>query len=81
LLGQHKERLMSKALHKGTKVTWNWAGSTAEGTIVERFTDKVTRSIKGAEVTRNASQEEPAFLIRQEDGDEVLKSASELEAK
>ncbi|MDB5622992.1 MAG: hypothetical protein JWR39_1555 [Devosia sp.] len=72
---------MSKSLHKGVKVTWNWGGNTAEGTIVERFTDKVSRTIKGTEVTRNASPAEPAFLIEQEDGDEVLKSASELEAK
>ena len=72
---------MTKSLHKGAKVSWNWAGNTAEGMIVERFTDKVTRTIKGTEVTRNASQEEPAFLIRQDDGDEVLKSASELEAE
>jgi hypothetical protein len=29
-------------------------------------------------VKRNATKEEPAYLIRQEDGSEVLKSESEL---
>jgi hypothetical protein len=69
---------MTEHLRKGTKVRWNWAGSHAEGKIIERFTERVTRELKGAEVTRDASQEEPAFLIEQEDGDQVLKSASEL---
>jgi len=38
----------------------------------------VERKIKGKEITRNASREEPAYLVKQEDGDEVLKSGSEL---
>lgn len=33
------------------------------------------------ERTRNASEDEPAYLIEQEDGDEVLKSGSELKKK
>lgn len=63
---------------KGSKVSWKWGANTAQGKIVERFTSKVTRKLKGTEVTRDASKEEPAFLIEQEDGDQVLKSASEL---
>lgn len=63
---------------KGDAVTWHWGNGTAAGRVVERFTEKVTRNIKGSEVTRNASKEEPAFLIKQEDGDQVLKSGSEL---
>lgn len=69
------------AIRKGSKVTWQWGGNTAEGKIIERFTKKVTRTIKGTEVTREASQKEPAFMIEQEDGDKVLKSKSELTAK
>ncbi|MEL6619026.1 MAG: HVA1 family protein, partial [Pseudomonadota bacterium] len=34
----------------------------------------------GTAVTHNASADNPAFLIEQEDGDLVLKSASELSA-
>jgi hypothetical protein len=53
--------------------------NTATGEITDRFTDRVTRTIKGAKVTRNASEDQPAYLIEQEDGDRVLKSHSELE--
>ena len=65
---------------KGSKVSWKWGANTAEGKIVERFTEKVTRTIKGSEVTREASSKEPAYLIEQDDGDKVLKSRSELSA-
>lgn len=63
----------------GDKVSWEWGQGTAEGTIEERFTSKVTRTLDGNEVTREASEDEPAYLIEQDDGDCVLKSASELE--
>lgn len=69
------------AMRKGSKVTWSWGAHTAHGKIVERFTTKVTRTIKGSEVTRDANRKEPAYLIEQEDGDKVLKSRSELTAR
>ncbi len=63
----------------GAAVTWKWGQGTASGTIRERFEDKVTRTIKGSEITRNGSSEEPAYLIEQDDGDKVLKGHSEVE--
>ncbi|OZC03915.1 DUF2945 domain-containing protein [Rubricoccus marinus] len=63
---------------KGDHVEWNWGSGTAEGTVQETFTSEVTRTIKGNEVTRNATEDNPAYLIEQEDGDRVLKSESEL---
>lgn len=71
---------MSK-ISVGDRVEWNWGNGTGDGKVTEKFTDDVTRNLKGAEVTRNASTDCPAFLIEQDDGDEVLKSASELEKK
>ena len=62
----------------GDKVTWDWGDGTAEGTVTEKFTEKVTKTLKGTDVTRNATDDDPAYLIEQSDGDEVLKSASEL---
>lgn len=62
----------------GTRVEWNWGNGTAEGRITERYTQKVSKTIKGTEVTREASTDEPAYLIEQEDGDKVLKSHSEV---
>ena len=70
---------MSKVYHIGDSVRWTWGANTATGKITERFTDRITRTIKGTEVTRNATDDEPAYLIEQEDGDRVLKSHSELE--
>ena len=66
------------ALRKGSKVSWTWGKNTAHGKVVDKFTEKVSRTLKGTEVTRDASEDEPAYLIEQEDGDQVLKSASEL---
>ena len=63
---------------KGDKVEWNWGNGTGTGEVKEKFTSDVTRTIKGNEVSRNASQDDPAYLVEQEDGDQVLKSGSEL---
>jgi len=68
------------AFRKGSKVRWTWGAHEAHGKIIERFTARVTRTIKGTEVTREANPKEPAYLIEQEDGDQVLKSRSELRA-
>lgn len=59
-------------------VSWNYGNGTAKGQIKEAFKEKVTHTIKGNEVTRNASDDEPAYLVEQDDGDQVLKSESEL---
>ncbi|MHA6325515.1 hypervirulence associated TUDOR domain-containing protein [Roseivivax sp. CAU 1753] len=65
-------------LATGDRVEWDWGDGTAKGEIVERFTQDVTRTIKGTEVSRDASVNEPAFLIEQDDGDRVLKSVTEI---
>lgn len=67
-----------RMFNKGDKVEWNWAAGTGSGTVAKCFTGEVEREIKGTTVRRNASDDNPAYLIRQEDGDEVLKSHSEL---
>ncbi len=63
---------------KGTAVEWDWGKGTATGKIVETYHKKVTLTLKGSEITRNASDEDPAYRIAQDDGDEVLKSATEI---
>ncbi len=66
------------AYSEGDEVKWNWGGSTAIGTVRKVYTGRITLTIKGTEVVRNASADDPAYRIEQEDGDEVLKSHSEL---
>jgi hypothetical protein len=63
----------------GEKVRWHWGSGTATGTVKETFDRKVSRKLKGSEITRNGSPEDPALYIEQEDGDGVLKLASEVE--
>ena len=63
---------------KGDKVEWEWGNGTGTGKITQVFTEKVTRTIKGSEITRNASEDDPAYEIEQEDGDRVLKGHSEV---
>lgn len=65
-------------IESGAEVQWNWGAGHPRGVVVERFTEPVTITIKGKDITRNASDEEPAYLIEQADGDQVLKSESEL---
>ena len=71
---------MSDTFRMGQKVSWRWGSGTATGTIKERYEREVTRTIKGTAVTRNGTHENPAYLIEQEDGSEVLKLAGELDA-
>ncbi|EYD73087.1 DUF2945 domain-containing protein [Limimaricola hongkongensis] len=63
---------------EGDKVKWNWGNGTGTGKITKVYTQKIIRKINGSEITRNASEDDPAYLIEQEDGDEVLKGDSEL---
>jgi hypothetical protein len=63
---------------EGTKVEWDWGDGTAQGTIQKVYTQKRTLTIKGSDVTRDASDDCPAYRIKQSDGDEALKSHSEV---
>ena len=65
-------------MKKGDKVHWNWGKSQAEGTIKQKSEKTITKKIKDKEVKRNASKEEPAYVIEQQNGTEVVKSESEL---
>lgn len=68
------------SIRKGSKVTWKWGSSTAEGTVAEVHREKVTRTIKGEKITRDGSKDDPAYVIEQEDGGKVLKLKSEVKA-
>jgi len=65
-------------MKKGEDVHWNWGKSEAEGKVKEKFEKPVTKKIKGTSVKRNATKEDPAYLIEQENGNKVLKSETEL---
>ncbi|WP_194850488.1 hypervirulence associated TUDOR domain-containing protein [Nonlabens antarcticus] len=66
-------------IKEGTKVRWKWGNGTAEGVVQSTFSKKVTRTIKGSEITRDGEEGNKALYIKQEDGDAVLKLESEVE--
>ena len=65
-------------IQTGEKVKWTWGNGTAVGEVEEMHTKRITRTIKGSEVTRNGSDDDPALEIKQDDGTTVLKLASEV---
>jgi hypothetical protein len=65
-------------LSKGDTVTWSWGSGTAAHEVKSIFHEKTVRTIKRSEVTRNGTQDDPAICIQQDDGDTVLKLASEV---
>ncbi len=65
---------------KGDTVEWDWGNGTASGKVEKTYTQKITRTLKGSEVTRNGSKDDPALYIEQDDGDGVLKLSSEVRA-
>lgn len=66
-------------IRQGTTVEWKWGNGKATGDVKETFSEKVTWTINGSEVTRNGSDDDKALLIEQDDGQEVLKLTSEVE--
>ena len=60
-------------------VSWSWGDGKASGKVVKRYKESVTKTIKGTEVTKNGTDDNPAVEIEQEDGTTVLKLQSELD--
>ncbi len=67
------------AIRTGSKVSWKWGSSTAEGKVESIHREKVSRQSKGESISRNGSDDDPAYVIEQEDGTTVLKLRSELQ--
>lgn len=72
---------MAKKHKKGDKVSWKFGGETAKGTVVQRFTDTVTKTIKGKKIKRKASKEKPAYLVKTKEGKKALKSEKQIKKR
>lgn len=68
-----------KSFATNTKVKWSWGNGEATGKVREVHHKKFSKKIKGSEITRNGTEDNPAYLLEQEDGDEIIKLHSELE--
>ena len=67
-------------MRKGTQVTWKYGTGTAIGKIESTHKEPITVKIKGHDIHRNGSADDPALVIVQENGDKVLKLQSEVKA-
>ena len=66
-------------IQKGSNVSWKWGNGTATGKVKETYSEKVSKTIDGSEITRNGEKDNKALLIEQDDGGQVLKLESEVE--
>ena len=66
-------------IQKGSTVKWEWGNGSAQGKVKETYSEKVTKTIDGSEITRNGEEGNKALLIEQEDGSQVLKLEKEVE--
>lgn len=66
---------------KGDQVEWKYGKSKAEGKVTEVQTKEVNKKVQGKTIKRKGSKEEPALVIKQDNGKEVVKSASEVTKK
>lgn len=69
---------MTSTFDKGDQVRWNWGNGQGEATVTEVHTDRVERTIAGSKQTRNGTDDNPAYVLEQSDGRQVLKLHSEL---
>ncbi|TDN36077.1 DUF2945 domain-containing protein [Hymenobacter sp. UV11] len=65
-------------MRKGTQVNWKYGTGTATGKIESVHKESITRKLKGSDITRNGTEDNPAFVIVQDNGDRVLKLKSEV---
>jgi len=66
-------------IRKGSKVKWKWGSGETNGKVIDTFSEKITKTIKGSEITRTGEKGNKALLIEQKDGDKVLKLESEVD--
>ncbi|WKN44364.1 DUF2945 domain-containing protein [Tunicatimonas pelagia] len=65
-------------IQQGSTVKWKWGNGEAQGKVTESFTEEVTKTIDGSDITRKGESGNKALLIEQEDGSQVLKLESEV---
>jgi len=66
-------------IRKGTRVKWRYGKSFGRGRVEATYHRKITRTIKGAEITRYGQKDNKALLIKSDNGSEVLKLENEVE--
>lgn len=63
----------------GDTAKWKWGNGTASGTVEKVAHSKTEIQSKGETITRNGTKDNPAVVIKQDDGTKIIKLASELQ--
>lgn len=66
-------------IQEGSTVKWKWGNGETQGKVVESYSEEVTKTIDGSEITRKGESGNKALFIEQEDGAKVLKLESEVD--
>ena len=66
-------------ISKDDRVSWKWGTGKAFGKVLKLYDRTVTRTLNGSKITRKGTKENPALLIKQQDGSKILKLKSEVE--
>lgn len=66
-------------IREGSDVKWKWGSGTATGKVSKTYTEEITKTIDGSQITRKGEAGNKALLIKQENGSQVLKLESEVE--
>ncbi|MBL0942384.1 MAG: DUF2945 domain-containing protein [Alphaproteobacteria bacterium] len=69
---------MPESYTLGTEVSWKWGRGNPKGKVVEVYSTTVRKVLKGTEITRKGTPDNPAYFIEQVNGSYVLKLHSEL---
>jgi hypothetical protein len=70
---------MDQTITVGSRVTWKWLGRTPSGEVIEIVPQRTEIVSKGSLIVRNGTHENPALIIRQQNGTLVLKLISEVQ--
>jgi hypothetical protein len=71
---------MAHKYKQGSNVKWKWGKGCSKGHVLEIHDTRVHKQLKGTKVIRNGTKDNPAYLIKQDDGSHVLKLESELQS-
>ncbi|HJD55591.1 MAG TPA: DUF2945 domain-containing protein [Rickettsia endosymbiont of Pyrocoelia pectoralis] len=69
---------MSDFHKEGAIVFWQWYGKKLRGTVQKVYCRPIIKNIKEKEIKRNARKQNPAYYIKSDNGNHVLKLHSEL---
>lgn len=70
--------LRKVAYQPGSRVQWADHGELVQGIIRKVFTHRLERTMNGATVTRPANRRNPAYLIEQECGAQLVLNHNDL---